>query len=106
MMSREARVVISRMIEIDPKRRYRASELLRDPFISCKDLPLSIFETAGSMFRASSVDKSITTSHSRADGFNRNIQKLHSGAVEHLKSLGFSNRAIEESMKPGDTQNV
>jgi len=28
-----------------------------------------------------------------------NIQKVHVNAIDHLKSLGFSNRAIEDSLK-------
>ena len=64
---------------------------MREQWIKCNDLPLSIFETAGTLFRASSVDGRSnlsmhnlrdTGSHgtrgsSKADGFNRNISKLH-----------------------------
>lgn len=32
-MTREARQVITRLIEIDPRKRYRASELMREPWI-------------------------------------------------------------------------
>ena len=86
---------------------------MREHWIKCNDLPLSIFETAGTLFRASSVDgrSNLTfnnlresTNHgprssSKADGFNKNISKLHTLALENLKSMGFSNKAIEDSMR-------
>lgn len=55
-MSREARFLVSRLLELDPKRRFRAQDLIREPWIKCHDLPLSIFETAGGIYRANSVD--------------------------------------------------
>ena len=55
-MSRESKYIISRLLEIDTRRRIRASELMRENWIKCSELPLSIFETAGSLFRANSVD--------------------------------------------------
>ena len=108
---------------MDCKRRFRASELIREPWIKCSDLPLSIFETAGGLFRANSVDgrTSISlnfggkdsqggTNHhggarssSKAENFNRGIAKLHVKALDHLKSLGYSHKAIDESLKvPGN----
>jgi serine/threonine protein kinase len=104
-ISRDARHVIQKLIEVDPRRRQKASELMREPWIRCQELQLSIFETAGTLFRANSVDarESLTcfsgSTRSKADGFNRNITKLHNGAVDHLKSLGYAGRAIEESLK-------
>lgn len=91
MMSREARYIISRLIEVDPRKRYRAQDLMRENWIKCNDLPLSVFESAGSLFRASSVDGRLSMSFNRestatglghrnsskADGFNRNITKIH-----------------------------
>jgi len=76
---------------VDTRKRFRASDLMREQWIKCNDLPLSIFETAGTLFRASSVDGRSnltvnnlresgtqgTRSSSKADGFNRNISKLH-----------------------------
>jgi hypothetical protein len=41
---------------VDTRKRFRASDLMREQWIKCNDLPLSIFETAGTLFRASSVD--------------------------------------------------
>ena len=55
-MSREARHIISRLIEVNHHKRYRASDLMKEKWIQCNDLPLSIFETAGGIFRANSVD--------------------------------------------------
>ena len=37
--------------------------------------------------------------NSKADGFNRSIQRVHVKAIDHLKSLGFSTRAIEDSLQ-------
>lgn len=56
MVGRDAKYVISRLLEVDPKRRYRASDLISEPWIKCTDLSLSIFESAGGIFRANSVD--------------------------------------------------
>jgi len=77
-------------------------------------MPLSIFETAGTLFRANSMDrnamsmnstfKSSQTRERLADGFNNSIAKIHIGAIEHLKTVGFTNRAIEETMKLGDAK--
>ena len=39
------------MLEIDARKRITAAELVRDPFITCNDLRLTVFETAGSTFR-------------------------------------------------------
>ena len=102
MMSRDARYIISRLVEVDCRKRFRASDLIKERWIQCNDLPLSVFETAGGMFRASSVDGRLQPgprNSSKADGFNRNITKLHVQAVENLKSMGFSQKAIEDSMK-------
>ena len=116
-MSRDARYVVTRLLEVDSKRRFRASELIREPWIKCADLPLSVFETAGGLFRANSVDGRTSLnlnfgsdggagssgaaprSSSKAENFNRGIAKLHVKALDHLKSLGYSHKAIDESLK-------
>ena len=109
-MSREARHVISKLIEIDYRKRYRASELMREPWIKCHDMGLSIFESAGTLFRANSMDRTAMSQtfsgRKQADGFNNQIIKLHNGAIDHLKSLGFSGRAIDDSMKTGENNKI
>ena len=109
MMSRDARNIIMKLLEIDTRRRYRASDLMREPWIKCSDLPLSIFETAGTLFRANSVEgrTSINSSmsmqsKSRSESFNKHLVKFHIKAIDHLKGLGFSSRAIEDSMRTCD----
>lgn len=104
-MSREARYIISRLIEVDPRRRFRAKDLIKESWIKCSDLPLSVFESAGFLYRASSVDGrarvgslSGSKPSSNADHFNKNITKLHINAMDHLKSLGYSSKAIEDSL--------
>jgi serine/threonine protein kinase len=80
-MSREARTIISKLIETDSRKRFKASDLIKENWINCQDLPLSVFESAGGLFRANSVDGRIRgsegRSRSKADGFNRNITKIH-----------------------------
>lgn len=112
-MSREAKHVISKLVEPNTHKRYTAANLMNENWIRCNDLPLSIFETAGTLFRTTSMDGRLrqggSSLHvansgegrksSKADGFNMNIQKVHVNAIDHLKSLGFSNRAIEDSLK-------
>jgi hypothetical protein len=64
--------------------------LVREPWIKCKDLPLSIFESAGGLFRASSMDGRAGQSNfnmnettkqprnsSQAESFNKGITKIH-----------------------------
>ena len=114
-MSRDARGLIQRLLDVDSRRRYRACDLMREPWIKCNDLPLSIFETAGSLFRANSVDArasmsnssfvnptSWTRSNSKADCFNRNIANIHVQALGELKKQGYSSKAIDESLKSGN----
>lgn len=55
-MSRDARYLVSRLLDIDPKKRLRAQDIIKESWIKCQDLPLSIFETAGGIYRANSVD--------------------------------------------------
>jgi hypothetical protein len=106
-MSREAKYIISRLLEIDTRRRIRAGELMREAWIKCSDIPLSIFETAGSLFRASSVDgraiMSLSTvdheNRSKAEGFNKSLAKLHVKALDNLKGMGISSKAVDESLR-------
>lgn len=113
-MTREAKYIISRLLEVDPRRRFRAQDLMRENWIKCTDLPLSIFETAGGLFRANSMDgraimsltmsenndaPPATRSSSKAEGFNKSIAKLHVKAVDHLKNMGFSSKAIDDSLR-------
>ena len=65
MMSRDARYIISRLCEVDNRKRFRASDLMKENWIKCNDLPLSVFETAGGLFRANSVDGRIRESGAR-----------------------------------------
>lgn len=120
MVSRDAGHLVSKMLEVDCRKRMRASELIRDPWIKCKDLPLSIFETAGGVFRAHSSDgrSSISTSFgakishgniaehprgsSKAESFNRGITMLHTKTIDQMKGLGYSQKEIDDSLK---TQN-
>ena len=99
MMSSESKFIVTRLLEIDPKRRFKASDLIREPWIKCNDLPLSIFESAGILFRANSMDgraiMSITLSDekknhnqinsSKAECFNNGVSSLHLKAIDHLK---------------------
>jgi serine/threonine protein kinase len=115
-ISREAEQVIGQLLEVETRRRMRASDLLKSSWISCEDLPLSIFETAGNLFRGNSAHgraimdhtlelrqdsgpQGLQRSSSKAEIFNRSLAKLHVRAVDHLKNLGFSSKAIEESLR-------
>lgn len=53
-ITREAKQIIQMLLEVEPRRRIKACELLKQPWINCEDLPLSIFETAGVLFRGNS----------------------------------------------------
>ena len=122
-MSRDARNIIQKLLDLDPRRRHRACDLMREPWIKCNDLPCSIFETAGQLFRANSVDErgnrhhnalisqvhgtstggnAYGRSNSKADNFNRNIAHIHTNAMSELKKKGFSSKAIDESLKEGN----
>ena len=117
MVSRDASHLISKMLEIDCKKRLRASDLVKEPWIKCKDLPLSIFETAGGVFRAHSSDGRSNISNnfgvkqsagqssgpartsSKAENFNRGIAMLHVKTIDQMKCLGYSQKEIDDSMK-------
>ena len=92
-----------------------ATDLMRQEWIKCEDIPLSIFETAGNLFRSNSTDgraiMNYTQQHeaerevrsqSKAEGFNRSLAKLHIKAVDHLKGMGFSGKAIDESLRTNE----
>ena len=106
-MSRESKYIISRLLEIDTRRRFKAGDMMRENWIKCSDLPLSIFETAGGLFRANSVDgRAIMTlsavdqeSRSKAEGFNKSLAKLHVQALDNLKGMGISSKTIDESLR-------
>lgn len=71
LMSRDARIIIQRLLETDPRKRARARDLMRESaWIQCKDLPLSVFEQAGNIFRANSVDQSLKQSGLSTTGTN------------------------------------
>ena len=54
LMSRDARNIIQKLLETDYRKRAKAKDLIRDhEWVQCKDLPLSIFENAGNIFRTS-----------------------------------------------------
>jgi len=55
-MSREAKNVITKLVEPNTHKRYTAANLMNENWIRCTDLPLSIFETAGTLFRTTSMD--------------------------------------------------
>ena len=44
------------MLNTDARSRITASELIKDPFISCEDIRLTAFETSGSLFRAQQLE--------------------------------------------------
>ena len=106
-MSRESKYIISRLLEIDTRRRIKAADLMKESWIKCSDIPLSIFETAGSLFRANSVDGRAIMSmsnnehevKSKAEGFNKSLAKLHVKALDSLKGMGISSKAVDESLR-------
>jgi hypothetical protein len=80
------------MLEVDAKKRIKASDLVKEPYISCGDIRLTAFETAGSIFRT------VQTEHLKKYGrasvplsiknFSReSIKDAHITAIEHLVSL-------------------
>ena len=46
-LCREAKRVISRLLDTDYRRRMTAEELVNDPYIKCEDVRLTVFERAG-----------------------------------------------------------
>ena len=82
MMSSESKFIVSRLLEVDPKRRFKASDLIRESWIKCNDLPLSIFESAGILFRANSMDGRAIMSMTLSDEKNHHqIQRNSSKAT-------------------------
>jgi serine/threonine protein kinase len=46
-MTRDAKAIIAKLLEPDIRKRCKASDLMRENWTRCNDMPLSIFETAG-----------------------------------------------------------
>ena len=46
-LSKDARKIIHSLLELNHTRRIKATELIKDPWIKCQDLPLSAFEKVG-----------------------------------------------------------
>jgi serine/threonine protein kinase len=109
IISKEAKLVIQKCLEVDYRKRATAKNLIKDnDWVRCKDLPLSIFENAGSIFRASSMDKKIKMSlHGNrqesssvmiessegvvnAEVFNNSLVNIHGTAIDYLKMLGYN----------------
>lgn len=44
-VSKDAKRVIHKMLEVDYRKRITAKELIKEPWIKCNDLPLTSFET-------------------------------------------------------------
>jgi len=68
------------MLETDPRKRIRASQLIKDPYVICDEVRMTAFEMAGSVARQ--------TGHRT---FKRDVIKLaHNTAVELLVSMPLS----------------
>ena len=81
----------------------KAAELIKDPWVRCQDLPLSVYESASTYHRNKSCDN-------RNKMFDKeNIADLHNRAVEQLVSksftytlqrdMGYKTKDIENSLK-------
>ena len=78
-VSKEARRLIYRMLEVDAKRRITARELIKESWVRCNDLPLTVFENAGTYaHRGSSLDNRISTDAAAG---------CHNQAISFLVSL-------------------
>ena len=44
----EARRIIQKLLEVDSRRRMTARELVKEAWVRCGDLPLTVFENAAS----------------------------------------------------------
>jgi len=79
------------MLEVDCNKRITAQELVRDPFILCNDLRLTVFETAGTTFRNVQAEHAKKLGRTgiplNIDGFSKdNIREAHITTIEHLVS--------------------
>ncbi len=75
-VSKDAKRVIHQLLELNQTRRIRASELIKDPWVTCHDLPLSAYESVSSYHRNQSND-----ARSRVLD-KENIADLHNRAVD------------------------
>ena len=91
-VSKEARRLIHRLLDVDYRRRMTAKDLVRDPWIKCSDLPLTVFENAGHAFRCQS--------HEGRKSFDKeNMRDFHNQAIDHLRQMGYSGKEIEHSFE-------
>jgi len=87
-LNREARRVISRLLDTDARRRISAHELLKDPFVQCEDIRLTAFELVGAQYtRAKSMEAASRQPRQTQHMLNRRgVIEAHRGAVDHLVS--------------------
>jgi len=85
-MTRESRYIVSKLLEVEPKKRFTSRDLLKEAWIQCNDLPLTNYETAGSIFRANSTDGRSKMNYSRGKDYllNTTSDKLHDEIVLSL----------------------
>ena len=50
-MNSDARKVIARLLDTDPRRRMTAEELVENSYVKCEDIRLTVFEQAGTIMR-------------------------------------------------------
>lgn len=66
------------MLEVDPKRRITARELVKEQWVRCTDLPLTIFENAAQYaHRGSSLDNRMIID-------KENVSGHHNQAISYL----------------------
>jgi hypothetical protein len=65
------------LLEVDSKRRITARELIKEPWVRCSDLPLTIFENLGSYAggsftgnRGSSLDNRMSIDKENMSGYH------------------------------------
>ena len=52
-LGKDARKLISRMLDVDYRKRITAMDIINDPFVKCDDVRLTAFEQAGYIHRTS-----------------------------------------------------
>lgn len=83
-VSIEARRIIQKLLEVDSRRRMTARELVKEAWVRCNDLPLTIFENAAtyqSRGGATSVNRA-SSLETKSNNFERdNFSGCHTQAI-------------------------
>ena len=106
-MNTDARKVIARLLDTDPRRRMTAEELVENSYVKCEDIRLTVFEQAGTIMRKAlqqaeyggnvvgnrrfKTQTSFSSTFSAASSGNVSAKQFHRDAVKEAHIAAVEN---------------